>query len=232
MPITFFGSFFPTLPKHCKPSLPSVCLSRLSCYNWYSPIMNLYNSFTNFLNWRLLCGGLQPCDHAAGFSSVTLRRMLWDSHDLCLLVGLQRHWPLLAPQSSFRLLGVRLLVNISMNLAAHTTPARQRSWPDTQLHASVWVAPSSETVSSFFGLGIRELVLAPHFETDDLVLGVDTASVTPCPSSCSPHYVSELCASLCLLPETTVIRIGASTPQFPCVLCPCERPLCDCTDHM
>ena len=147
MPITFFGSFFPTLPKHCKPSLPSVCLSRLSCYNWYSPILNLYNSFTNFLNWRLLCGGLQPCDHAAGFSSVTLRR----------------HWPLLAPQSSFRLLGVRLLVNISMNLAAHTTPARQRSWPDTQLHASVWVAPSSETVSLFSGLGVRELVFAPHF---------------------------------------------------------------------
>ena len=147
---------------------------------------------------------------AAGFSPVTMWRMLWDSPALCVLLGLRRLWPLLAPQSSFRLLGVRLLVNINMSLAAHATLARQRSWPDTQLHASVWVAPSSETVSSFSGLGVRKLVLAPHFETEDLVLGVDTASVTPCPSSCSPHYVSELCTSLCLLPETTVIRIGAS----------------------
>ena len=56
-------------------------------------------------------------------------------------VRVRYHWPLLAPQSSFRLLGVRLLVNIYMSLAAHTNFARQRSWPDTQLHASVWVAP-------------------------------------------------------------------------------------------
>ena len=124
-------------------------------------------------------------------------------------VRVRRHWPLLAPQSSFRLLLARLLVSINMSLA-HTTLARQRSWPDTQLHASVWVAPCSETVSSFSGLGVRELVFAFHLEIEDLVLGVDTASVTPCPSSCSPHYVSELCTSLCLLPETTVIRIGAS----------------------
>ena len=59
MPITFFGSFFPTLPKHCKPSLPSVCLSRLSCYNWYSPILNLYNSDTNFLNLPFLSNRFQ-----------------------------------------------------------------------------------------------------------------------------------------------------------------------------
>ena len=98
---SFLSSCFDTSSEKLKATLPccSVFL-RQSCAEGVGEGLDAATLLdalldtlfaAGFSRVTMLRGGLQPCHHAAGFSSIPMRRMLWDSHALRGLVPNAEH---------------------------------------------------------------------------------------------------------------------------------------------